>query len=141
MPHYVYVGVPQWTAVEPGGLLGGLFRQEVGARAWPHLTTGLPERAEVRTIAIHPHDPHIVYVGTQAGPYRSTDGGDRWERLPFPDHGGVVWTIVLHPQDPDILYLGTAPPAIYRSENGGQSWRQLPIVATAGPCAWPFRCG
>jgi photosystem II stability/assembly factor-like uncharacterized protein len=138
MPHYVYVGVPRWTAIEGGGMLGGLFRQEIGADQWQHLTVGLPEHAEVRTIAIHPRDPQVVYVGTQYGPYRSVDGGDQWDRLPFPDQGGVVWTIVFHPQSPQILYLGTAPPAIYRSDNGGESWQQLPIVATAGAVRMVF---
>lgn len=141
MSHYVYVGVPQWTATESAGLLGGLFRQEVGASAWQHLVTGLPDKVEVRVIAIHPHDSQVVYVGTQYGPYRSTDGGDHWEPLAFPEQGGVVWTIVFHPQNPHILYLGTAPPAIYRSDNGGDSWQRLPIVATAGAVrmAFPMR--
>ena len=138
MPHYVYVGVPQWTAIERVGTLGGLFRQEVGTSEWQHLTTGLPDKVEVRTIAIHPRDPHVIYVGTQYGPYRSADGGEQWERLPFPDQGGVVWTIVFHPQNPQILYLGTAPPAIYRSEDGGEHWRRLPIVATAGAVRMGF---
>ncbi len=141
MPHYVYVGVPQWTATESTGTLGGLFRQEVGAAEWRHLTTGLPDKVEVRTVAIHPRAPRIVYVGTQYGPYRSSDGGEQWERLAFPDQGGVVWTIVFHPYNPQILYLGTAPPAIYRTDNGGESWRQLPIVATTGAVrmAFPMR--
>jgi hypothetical protein len=38
MPHYVYVGVPQWTVTESAGMLGGLFRQEVGGSGWQHLT-------------------------------------------------------------------------------------------------------
>lgn len=57
MPHYVYIGVPQWTATENAGLLGGLFRQEVGASEWQHLSVGLPDKVEVRVIAIHPYDP------------------------------------------------------------------------------------
>jgi len=141
MPQHVYVGVPQWTATESAGMFGGLFRQEVGATEWQHLTKGLPNKVEVRTVAIHPGDPRIVYAGTQYGPYRSSDGGDQWERLAFPDQGGVVWTIVFHPDNPQILYLGTAPAAIYRSDNSGKSWRQLPIVATAGAVrmAFPMR--
>lgn len=74
MIHHVYVGVPQWSPVEGAGVLGGLFRQEVGAHEWRHLTTGLPDKVEVRAIAIHPYDSQVVYVGTQYGPYRSTDG-------------------------------------------------------------------
>lgn len=83
MPHYVYGGVPQWTAIEGEGTLGGLFRQEVGARHWQHLTAGLPENVEVRTIAIPPRDPRVVYVGTQYGPYQSTDSGE-WNEFPLP---------------------------------------------------------
>jgi photosystem II stability/assembly factor-like uncharacterized protein len=141
MPQYVYVGVPQWTVTESAGMLGGLFRQEVGAAEWRHLTKGLPDKVEVRTVAIHPHDPRIIYVGTQYGPYRSCDGGESWKRLAFPEPGEVVWTIVFHPRNPQILYLGAAPPAIYRSDNGGESWRRLPIVTTAGAVkmAFPMR--
>ena len=141
MSHYVYVGVPQWTETESAGLLGGLFRQEIGASAWQHLTSGLPNKVEVRVIAVHPQDPQVLHAGTQYGPYRSADGGNHWERLAFPEQGGVVWTIVFHPQNPQVLYLGTAPPAIYRSDDGGERWRRLPIVATAGAVrmAFPMR--
>jgi len=131
MSHYVYVGVPQWSAIEGVGVLGGLFRREVDGGDWRHLTHGLPERVEVRAIAIHPHNPQIVYIGTQLGPYRSVDHGDHWERLDFPAQDSVVWSLLIHPHDPRILYLGAAPPAIYRGDDGGEQWRRLPIVETA----------
>jgi photosystem II stability/assembly factor-like uncharacterized protein len=85
----------------------------------------LPERAEVRAIAVHPEDPRIVYAGTQDGPYRSLDRGERWEKLAFPDPAMVVWSIVVHPRNPRVLYAGTAPTAIYRSDDGGDRWRRL----------------
>src|SRR5262245_16231764 len=138
MTHYVYVGVPQWSLVEGAGVLGGLFRQEVGAHEWQHLTTGLPDKVEVRTIAVHPYDSQVVYVGTQYGPYRSTDGGEQWERLAFPDPEVVVWSLIFHPHDPRILYLGAAPAAVYRSDNGGERWRRLPIVGTTGMVRMSF---
>ncbi len=138
MTHYVYVGVPQWSSTEGSGVLGGLFRQEVGAREWHHLSKGLPEKAEIRVLAIYPDNPQIVYAGTQDGPYRSADSGDHWERLAFPDPGMVVWSISFHPRNPQILYLGTAPAAVYRSDNGGESWHRLPIVETAGMVSMAF---
>lgn len=138
MTHYVYVGVPQWSVTENAELLGGLFRQEVGASEWQHLSAGLPDKAEVRALAIHPHNPHIIYAGTQHGPYRSLDCGDHWERLAFPDPGMVVWSISFHPHHPQTLYLGTAPAAVYRSDNSGESWHQLPIVETAGMVRMAF---
>lgn len=132
MTQYVYAGAAPFSGGSDATLAGGLFRQAVGAGEWHVLSQGLPDRAEIRAIAIHPHDPRIVYVGAQDGPYRSLDGGDRWERLPFPDRHMVVWSIVCHPRNPRTLFVGTAPPAIYRSDDDGESWRRLAIVEPAG---------
>ena len=63
----------------------------------------------MRAIAIHPQNPQVIYIGTQHGPYRSTDGGDHWEKLGFPDLGMVVWSILFDPKNPQTMYLGTAP--------------------------------
>jgi photosystem II stability/assembly factor-like uncharacterized protein len=138
MTHYLYAGVPQWSATETTGILGRLFRQAVGTNEWQHLRKGLPDKVEVRAIAIHPHNQQIVYAGAQYGPYRSMDGGGSWERLAFPDAGMVVWSLCFHPQDAQTLYLGTAPAAVYRSDNGGESWRRLPIVQPAGMVSMAF---
>ena len=132
MAQYVYAGAGHWTSAGSGEHHGGIMRKEVGSSEWQILSNGLPLKAEVRTIAIHPDSPATVYVGTQDGPYRSTDSGDTWEKLPFPDAAMLVWTIVFHPQDPTILYLGTSPAAVYRSDNGGDSWQRLSIIESGG---------
>lgn len=138
MTQYVYSGAAQWSGTSDAGTLGGLFRQTVGETEWHPLTAGLPDKVEVRAIAIHPNDPQIIYLGTQNGPYRSTDSGEHWERLDFPDPGLVVWTIIFHPKDPQIMYLGTAPAVVYRSDNGGDSWRKLAVIETAGDVKMGF---
>ena len=122
---YVYAGSAHLTT-NSGSHMGGLFRRAVGDDHWQALTNGLPEAAEVRAIAVHPQNPQVVYTGTQHGPYRSTDGGDHWEKLSFPDLGMVVWSILFVPKNPQTMYLGTAPAAVYRSDNGGDTWRRLP---------------
>ena len=131
MTQYVYAGAGHWL---PGGeaTSGGLLRKAIDGRTWEPLSNGLPPQAEVRTIAIHPENPAIVFAGTQDGPYRSTDGGDHWQKLPFPDPAMVVWTIIFHPEDPHTLLLGTSPAAVYRSDDAGDSWRRLTIVETSG---------
>ena len=137
MTQYVYAGAGHWLS---GGEVtsGGLLRKEIDGRTWEPLTNGLPARAEVRTIAIHPDNPAVVFAGTQDGPYRSTDGGDHWHKLSFPDAGMVVWTIVFHPGDPHTLFLGASPAAIYRSDDAGDSWRRLTIVETSGAVSMGF---
>jgi len=121
---FVYAGAAHWTG-RPGERPGGLFRRAIGDDRWEALTKGLPDQTQVRAIAVHPHDPQVVYAGTQDGPYRSTDRGERWEKLGFPDPRMVVWSIVFHPEDPRIMYAGTAPTAVYRSDDGGDTWRRL----------------
>ena len=140
MTQYVYAGAAPWSGASDTTQPGGLFRQGVGENEWRALSRGLPEGAEVRALAIHPDNSQIVYVGTQSGPYRSTDGGDHWERLDFPDKGLVVWSILFHPRNPQILYLGTAPTAIYRSDNSGESWKRLSIIEPAGMVRMGFPC-
>ena len=122
----IYAGSAHWGSDPAGRSPGGLFRRAVGDDHWEPLARGLPERAEIRALAVHPADPLVVYAGTQDGPYRSLDGGGRWERLDFPDPGTVVWSILVHPHNPRTLYLGTAPAAVYRSDDGGDAWHRLP---------------
>ncbi len=97
---YIYAGSAHVPAQVGGKNLGGLFRRAVEDDHWQALTNGLPEEAEIRAIAIHPHNPQVVYAGTQHGPYRSTDGGDHWEKLSFPDLGMTVWSILFHQHTP-----------------------------------------
>ncbi len=125
----VYVGAGQWTS----GTRAGIFRR-VGTGGWEHLTKGLPALTQVQAITVHPANPDVVYIGTQDGPYRSTDGGDHWERPGFPDRGAVIWTLSVHPTRPNIVYAGAAPVALYRSEDGGDNWHRIPQAVSPAHC-------
>ena len=140
MAHYVYAGASQFSKNGHTPPSSGLCRQRVGATEWQILSQGLPERAEIRAILVHPDNPQLLYVGTQHGPYRSTDGGAHWEGLDFPDTGMAVWSLLFRPNDPQVVYCGTAPPAIYRSEDGGDSWKRLTFAAPAGMVEMGFPC-
>jgi photosystem II stability/assembly factor-like uncharacterized protein len=98
----------------------------------------LPERVEARAFLVHPHDPKVVYVGTQDGPYRTANGGESWERLGFPERGAVVWSMAMHPTNPKVLYAGLAPVGIYRSEDGGDNWKKLTGAKSPGHCEMGF---
>jgi photosystem II stability/assembly factor-like uncharacterized protein len=113
---------------------GGLFRRSAGDGDWQALARGLPENAEVRAIAVHPQNSNVLYVGTQDGPYRSSDGGERWERLGFPDRDTVIWTLCVHPTRPNVVYAGAAPVALYRSEDGGDHWQRVASAVSPAHC-------
>ena len=136
---FVYVGLAGETA--PGRpVKSGLYRMTAGSGNWESLSGGLPDSPSIRAIAVHPQKPEIVYVGTQDGPYRSSDHGDHWDKLNVPDHGLPVWSLLFHPRNPDVMYAGYESSEIYRSDDAGENWRQLPVIVrfpevTVGPGA------
>ncbi len=124
---YVYVGLAGETA--PNRVVkSGLYRMAVGDDRWELVTRGLPEAPTIRAIATHPERPEYVYVGTQHGPYRSTDHGEHWEGLDIRDHGLPVWSLLFDPRNPKVLYAGYENCEIFRSEDGGERWQQLPVT-------------
>lgn len=116
----------------------GLFRLSPDGAAWERLTDGLPGPLEVRCIVLRAQGPRTIYIGTQHGPFRSTDGGDTWAALTLPSENNVTWTIVAHPSDPAILYAGAQDLGIFRTENGGKSWDALAVPEPAGLCDMGF---
>jgi photosystem II stability/assembly factor-like uncharacterized protein len=124
---YVYVGLAGETAAGRP-MQSGLYRMAAGDDRWELITRGLPEAPAIRAIAPHPEQAGTVYVGTQHGPYRSTDHGEHWEKLDVPDHGLPVWSLLVAPHDPRVLYAGYENCEIFRSEDGGAHWEQLSVV-------------
>jgi uncharacterized protein (TIGR03437 family) len=74
--------------------------------------------------------------GQLMGIWKTTDGGQTWNRLPIPaslvsQWGGQVWynnTIAVNPTDPSIVWAGGTP--LFRSLDGGSTWAQ---VSQVGP--------
>jgi hypothetical protein len=119
---YIYVGL-----AGEGQFVGegGLYRYAVGDGTWQSITQGLPRAPQVRALLIHPDNPAVLYAGTQYGPYRSDDRGERWEALDTPREGRDVWSLACHPENPDVLYAGYEPCSIERSEDGGARWQRM----------------
>jgi photosystem II stability/assembly factor-like uncharacterized protein len=133
----VFVGAGTWTSQRKHG---GLFRQAVGESGWESLTKGLPSPVSVQAITFHPTMAGTIYVGTQDGPYRSTDGGSSWERGGNFPHDLQVWSIAVHPKNPRTIFAGTSPVGVWRSDDGGDSWRELPNVKQPDRIKMSFAC-
>lgn len=88
---------PSWTEIGPAPIPNG---QTVGP------TT--PVSGRTVSIAIHPTDPDIVFVGTASGGlYRSLDGGLNWTAMMDDAESLSIGALALAPSDPTILYVGT----------------------------------
>jgi len=141
-PTRVFAGGAYFTLKNGTRYRGGFFRKALdeafGETPWQSLTAGLPENVEARVIAFHPRERDVIYVGTQDGPYRSTDGGDHWERLGFPERGTIIWSMAFHPSRPQVMYAGSAPAGLFRSEDGGDTWIRLRGAVSPEHCPMGF---
>jgi len=135
---YIFAGGDDLNAARSNTRVGGLFRCEWGSGVWEPLTQGLPANVEARAIAIHPHHPEVMFVGSQDGPYRTRDAGEHWERVNFPYGKDAIYAITYHPTDPRIMYAGGEAAALFRSDDTGDSWRRLPNAKSPGHCDMYF---
>jgi photosystem II stability/assembly factor-like uncharacterized protein len=71
--------------------------------------TRVPVSGRTISIAIHPTNPDIVYVGTaQGGLYKTTNGGANWSKLfEFTLETLAIGAITIDPTDSNIVYVGT----------------------------------
>jgi hypothetical protein len=78
----------------------------------------------INTIAVHPHNPNVVYIGTfNDGIYRSTNGGTSWQVINNGLGSSDIRSIAIDPVNPEVLYAGSGNGlGIFKSENGGDLW-------------------
>ncbi|HST19138.1 MAG TPA: hypothetical protein VLK36_15845 [Gaiellaceae bacterium] len=94
-----------------------------------------PDAGSANAIAVAPSAPHIVYLGTQRGVFRSTNGGRSWVRTgPGQYLIPGVTSLLVDPRSPTTVYAGTNwrwaggmsyHQRAYRTTDGGRSWRAL----------------
>ena len=115
------------TYIYVGAEAHGLYRKKASDTHWEQLTNGMPPTPQARPIAIHPHNPDVLFVGTQRGVYRSQDHGDHWQRMDLPE-GRTVWSLQFHPHDPQVMFLGTEGSEVYTSNDAGETWHYLSTI-------------
>jgi photosystem II stability/assembly factor-like uncharacterized protein len=116
-PHCLYVG----TIGE------GLWRSTDGGDTFVRACDGMFVECHVRALAVRPQDPGTLYLGSEQGLFRSTDGAARWQRVESPLNGLQTWSILLSPADPDVILVGTCPSRLFRSADGGRTWTEPPV--------------
>jgi photosystem II stability/assembly factor-like uncharacterized protein len=103
---------------------GSLFRSSSGGATWTQTRQGL-EDDRILSLAAHPANHDLLFAGTEAGIFRSSDFGASWERF-----GGalphVPTTVVIQP-DPAVpsLFVFGAGIGLQVSTDDGTSWRHI----------------
>ena len=144
-PDIVWVGTGEGNTRNSTSIGGGIFKSVDGGKTWS--LKGLANSERINRIALHPTDPDVAYVaalGTLWGPneergvYKTTDGGDTWERILHVDENTGATDIKMDPSNPDKLFAGmwqfrrwpwhfkSGGPGsgMYVSWDGGASWQQ-----------------
>jgi photosystem II stability/assembly factor-like uncharacterized protein len=99
---------------------GGVYRSTDGGRSWSLASGGLGSFA-VRSLAVDPRDPGVVYAGTGNGFWKTTSGGQVWVQFRRGLDPAAITTVAVDPSSPSRLYAGT-PLGLYQSTNGGRRW-------------------
>ena len=125
----------------------GVYKSNDGGKSWTHL--GLRDGQQIPAIAVDPRDPNKLLVAVAGHPYgpnpergifRSTDGGQTFQRVLYKDENVGASDVQIDPSNPDVAYAGlwesrespwengqwnVARGGIYKSTDGGQTWNQL----------------
>lgn len=142
----LFAGTGEANASSFSFIGNGIYKSTDAGQSWIH--KGLEESAYFGRILVDHSNSNRVFAaacGTLFSPnemrgiYRSTDGGDNWERVLFVTDSTAGVDIVQHPTNPDILYAAMwerlrgltyrrshgQSSGIYKSTDGGTNWTLL----------------
>jgi len=145
----IWVGTGEANIFRSSMAGAGVYKSVDGGESWTHM--GLAGSYTIPRIIVHPTNPNTVYVAASGhewthdeyrGLYKTTDGGESWEKILYIDDQTGVIDLVMHPTDPNTLYAATwqrirdrwndprnesqyAGSAIYKTTDGGESWVEV----------------
>ncbi len=142
-PQVIFAGTGeglQRQFISPGD---GVYKSTDGGDTWTNV--GLQETRHISRLRIHPTDPDIVYVaamGDMFGPnpdrgiYRTTDGGDTWERILYKGETTGAVDLSIDLTNPSVILAslnhhvtypwdeesGGPTTGLFKTTDGGDTW-------------------
>ncbi|MDG1726207.1 MAG: hypothetical protein P8H57_03565 [Emcibacteraceae bacterium] len=146
-PNVVVVGMGESPYRHVASSYGdGVYLSTDAGKNWKHI--GLKEARQISEVIVMPNDPDTILVSVQGSPweptemrgiYKTTDGGENWERKLFTNEtsGGV--DMKADPNNPRIIYAsmwdqnrnpwgmrsGGPGSGIHKSMDGGETWQVI----------------
>ncbi len=145
-PETIWVGTGENVGGRHVGYGDGVYKSTDGGENWEPM--GLENSEHIGSIAIDPRDSNVVYVAAQGplwsaggerGVFKTTDGGETWEKLLGDDEYTGANEVVIDPTRPDVLYAATHQrfrnvaalinggpgTGVHKTTDGGATWREL----------------
>jgi photosystem II stability/assembly factor-like uncharacterized protein len=146
-PNVIYVGSGEGLPRPDLAVGDGIYKSTDAGQTWTHL--GLRDAQQIPKIAIDPKNANRLFVAALGHPYgpnqergifRSTDGGQTFDRVLFVDENTGGKDVDIDPSNPDIVYAtlweqrqgpwenGTwsgTHGGIFKSVDGGTTWKPL----------------
>jgi photosystem II stability/assembly factor-like uncharacterized protein len=147
-PNVIYVGSGEGLHRPDLSVGDGIYKSTDAGKTWTHL--GLRDAQQIPALAIDPRDPNRIFAAVLGHPYgpnqerglfRSTDGGQNWQKAIYKDENTGASDVQIDPTNPDIIYAsmwevregpwedgnevnGTGG-GLFKSIDGGSTWRPL----------------
>jgi len=147
-PNVVYVASGEGLQRPDLSVGDGIYKSNDAGRTWRHL--GLREARQIGAVIVDPNDPNRVFVAALGHPYgpnvdrgvfRSTDGGESWQKVLYKDENtgaidlafdptnsrtvyAVLWAARQGPWEYNNAYSG-ATSGLFKSTDGGATWQPL----------------
>ena len=145
-PEIVWVGTGEANNRQSTTFGNGVYKSTDGGASWEHV--GLEQTHHIGRIVIHPSDPATVYVAggghlwganPERGVFKTSDGGNSWDKVLFIDADTGVSDLAMDPVNPRILYATAyqrrrtpwgfsgdgGGSGMYKTTDGGETWRVL----------------
>ena len=124
-PNIVWAGGQ--NAIEEAFLLKSIDSGE----NWQEWQRIVDDVSVTKTVAIHPFNSDIVYVGLESFVLKTTNGGETWEEI-FIFPGRFFFGIAINPSLRSRVYAASwfktpdpQPLILYISDDGGDSWQEI----------------
>jgi len=147
-PNVIYVGSGEADMRDDISYGNGIYKSTDAGKTWVRI--GLEDSRQIGQIVVDPHNPDRVWVAAlghayganaERGVFRSTDGGQSWQKVLFKDENTGAIDLALDPRDSRTVYAvlwqtrrppwEVYPPSygtgsgLYKSTDGGDTWQQI----------------
>src|SRR6202048_514767 len=149
-PNVIYVGSGEGLQRPDLSTGDGVYKSNDAGKSWTHL--GLRDAQQVTAILVDPKDANRILASVQGHPYgpnpergvfRSTNGGQSFEKILYKDENVGAADLAFDPSNPETIYAvlwaaRVAPweirsggsfvapgSGLYKSTDGGNTWNQM----------------